>query len=104
MKNVLYKNKKLIIILIAILATIAININLDISNEVVDKNIILKVITIINQSFKIDVIKSVFIFIGGYFLFSKTFFQKSNKKNGKKICKIFLGILFSVFTVIGESY
>ena len=64
MKNeILYKNKKLIIILIAILATIAININLDISNEVVDKNIILKIITIINQSFKIDVIKSVFIFI-----------------------------------------
>ena len=40
MKNVLYKNKKLIIILIAILATIAININLDISNEVVDKKLI----------------------------------------------------------------
>ena len=105
MKNeILYKNKKLIIILIAILATIAININLDISNEVVDKNIILKIITIINQSFKIDVIKSVFIFIGGYFLFSKTFFKKSNKKNERKICKIFLGILFSAFTVIGESY
>lgn len=104
-KNIFQKNKKIIIILIAIFVTIAINIPLDINDNKIEGNTIQKVLVRINDAFeKQENLGSLFTFLGLLFLFSKTLFKEEKNNKRSRIYKIILPLLFTIFVLIGISY
>ena len=102
-KQILYKNRNVIKLLIAVFVTIGLSISLDIVDMhsikgIKDATKFEKIIVQINNSVQKDTFKSICIFGLMFFLLRKDYNNKNN------IYKIILAIVFAIFTIIGYSY
>mgnify|MGYP005757505935 CR=1 FL=1 len=102
--------RKIIIIILALFVTITFCLKLDIVNnsdisEITNKtNYIVKLLYKFDYSIDKDIFKSFLLFALLSMFFKKSFFREDIKKNGKKIFKVILSLLFSFFMVFGYSY
>lgn len=102
MREKILRNRKLIIIFMAIFVAISMNISLNLNTKNIEGGFILRNIIRINNSFEFDNLKTIILFIGTIFIFNKAFLKET--KTNRKIHKIILSILFTIFCLIGESY
>lgn len=104
------KAQKIIIVLLALFVTIALSIKLDIVknsdvSEITAKtNHFVKLLFKLDYSIEKDIFKSLLIFSLLTMFFKKALFRNDIQKEGKKIFKIILSLLFSFFMVFGYSF
>lgn len=102
--------RKIIIILLALFATITFSLKLDIVNnsdisEITNStNYFVKILLKFNYSIEKDIFKSLLLFGLLIMFFKKAFFRKDIEKQGKSVFKIILSLLFAFFMVFGYSY
>ena len=102
--------RKIIIVLLALFVTIAFSIKLDIVNNsdiseiTSNTNYFVEILLKFNYSIDKDIFKSFLLFCLLIMFFKKAFFRDDIEKQGKKIFKIILSLLFSFFMVFGYSY
>ena len=102
--------RKIIIVLLALFVTIAFSIKLDIVNnsdisEITSKtNYFVKLLFKFDYSIDKDIFKSFLLFALLIMFFKKAFFRDDIEKQGKKVFKVILALLFSFFMVFGYSY
>ena len=103
-------NRKIIIVLLALFVTIAFSLKLDIVNnsdisEITSKtNYFVKLLFKFDYSIDKDIFKSFLLFALLIMFFKKAFFRDDIEKQGKKVFKVILALLFSFFMVFGYSY
>lgn len=101
------KNNKIKIFLIAFLITFGLSLSLNIVKNAdagITKNMspIVKCLIKIEESIKVDTLKSIIIFMLSCFLLNEQGRQEKDKR--KNIIENILAILFALFTIIGYSY
>ena len=103
-------SRKIIIVLLALFVTIAFSLKLDIVNnsdisEITSKtNYFVKLLFKFDYSIDKDIFKSFLLFALLIMFFKKAFFRDDIEKQGKKVFKVILALLFSFFMVFGYSY
>lgn len=103
------KYRKIIIIILALIVSISFSLKLDIVNnsdikEIKDNtNYFVKILLKFNYSLDKDIFKSLLLFFLTAMLLNKTILVE-NSKQGKKIWKVLLSLIFSFFMVFGYSY
>ena len=103
-------SRKIIIVLLALFVTIAFSLKLDIVNnsdisEITSKtNYFVKLLFKFDYSIDKDIFKSFLLFALLIMFFKKAFFRDDIEKQGKKVFKVILALLFSFFMIFGYSY
>ena len=103
------KYRKIIIIILALLVTLSFSLKLDIiENEDIKEikdntSYFTKLLLKFDYSLDKDIFKSLLLFFLTALLLNKTIIIE-NSKQGKKVWKVLLSLLFSFFMVFGYSY
>ena len=103
-------SRKIIIVLLALFVTISFGLSLDIVNNsdiseiTSNTNYFVKILLKFNYSIEKDIFKSFLLFALLIMFFKKAFFRDNIEKQGKKVFKVILALLFSFFMVFGYSY